>query len=110
MYLMISLQQPNTWLLKIHLFTIPSHSWWVKRRFVVGATMTQRPELMKSLCRQWAWWTCCVTTPLPQEQGVWLRNDSKEMFSYIKAIPVHNVKQGVQYPATMVTTAITMIE
>jgi prolyl oligopeptidase len=32
---------------EIHLFTIPSHSWWVKRRIVVGATMTQRPELMK---------------------------------------------------------------
>jgi prolyl oligopeptidase len=24
-------------------FTIPSHSWWVKRR-IVGATMTQRPD------------------------------------------------------------------
>ena len=30
---------------------------------------------------------------------------SKEMFDYIRAYsPVHNVKSGVQYPATMVTT------
>jgi prolyl oligopeptidase len=32
--------------------------------------------------------------------------DSKEMFDYLlKYSPVHNVKAGVAYPATMVTTA-----
>ena len=32
--------------------------------------------------------------------------DSKEMFEYLYAYsPVHNVKEGVDYPATMVTTA-----
>ena len=31
---------------------------------------------------------------------------SKEMFEYLKAYsPVHNVREGVEYPATMVTTA-----
>jgi prolyl oligopeptidase len=33
-------------------------------------------------------------------------DDSKEMFDYLyKYSPVHNVKPGVSYPATMVTTA-----
>jgi prolyl oligopeptidase len=37
--------------------------------------------------------------------------DSKEMFEYIKGYsPVHNVKAGTHYPATMVTTGITMTE
>jgi prolyl oligopeptidase len=37
--------------------------------------------------------------------------DSEEMFEYIKGYsPVHNVKVGTHYPATMVTTEITMIE
>jgi prolyl oligopeptidase len=32
-------------------------------------------------------------------------DDSKEMFDYLKNYsPVHNVKEKVQYPATMVTT------
>ena len=32
--------------------------------------------------------------------------DSKEMFEYLKGYsPLHNVKKGVSYPATMVTTA-----
>ena len=31
--------------------------------------------------------------------------DSKEMFNYLKGYsPVHNVKAGVAYPATMITT------
>jgi prolyl oligopeptidase len=33
-------------------------------------------------------------------------NDSKEMFEYLKGYsPVHNVKKGVKYPATLITTA-----
>jgi len=32
--------------------------------------------------------------------------DSKEMFAYLKGYsPVHNLKPGVSYPATLVTTA-----
>jgi prolyl oligopeptidase len=32
--------------------------------------------------------------------------DSKEMFQYLKGYsPLHNLKKGVHYPATMVTTA-----
>lgn len=32
--------------------------------------------------------------------------DSKEMFEYLYAYsPIHNIKEGVEYPATMVTTA-----
>ena len=35
-----------------------------------------------------------------------LQKDNKEMFEYLKGYsPVHNVKEGVKYPATMVTTA-----
>ncbi len=77
---------------------------------LVGACMTQRPDLFKvafpavgvmdmlrfhKFTVGWGW------TP---EYGC--SEDSKEMFEYLYAYsPIHNIKENVQYPATMVTTA-----
>jgi prolyl oligopeptidase len=93
---------------QIPLFTIPSHSWWVKRRIVSRCYHDATPRTDESPFTAVGVMDMLRTTPLPQEQvGRMIterRRTAKEMFSYIKGYsPVHNVK-GVQYPATMVTT------
>ncbi|MFT3844041.1 MAG: prolyl oligopeptidase family serine peptidase [Lacibacter sp.] len=76
---------------------------------LVGACMTQRPDLFKvalpavgvmDMLRYhlftigWAWAT---------EYG---RSDNAEQFNYLyKYSPLHNLKEGTSYPATLVTTA-----
>ncbi len=76
---------------------------------LVGAAMTQRPELFKvalpavgvmdmlrfqKFTIGWAWVT---------EYG---SSDKPEQFDYlVKYSPLHNLKKGTHYPATMVTTA-----
>jgi prolyl oligopeptidase len=76
---------------------------------LVGACITQHPELFKVALPQvgvldmlryhlftigWAW---------AVEYG---KSDNKEAFDYLyKYSPLHNVKKGVVYPATLVTTA-----
>ncbi len=76
---------------------------------LVGAVMAQRPELFKVAIPQvgvmdmlryhnftigWAWAT---------EYG---RSDKEEDFkNLLKYSPLHNLKKGVQYPATLITTA-----
>ncbi|MFV8353280.1 prolyl oligopeptidase family serine peptidase [Flavobacterium sp. XS2P14] len=76
---------------------------------LVGATMTQRPDLMKvalpavGVMDMLRYHTFTAGAGWAYDYGT--AQDSKEMFSYIKGYsPVHNVKVGVQYPATMVTT------
>ena len=77
---------------------------------LVGACMTQRPDLFRVAIPQvgvmdmlryhkftigWNWASDYGTS-----------EDSKEMFEYLKGYsPLHNLKKGVSYPATMVTTA-----
>jgi prolyl oligopeptidase len=77
---------------------------------LVGASITQRPELFKvalpavgvlDMLRYhrftigWAW---------AVEYGS--AEDSEEMFKYLHGYsPLHNVKEGTKYPATLVTTA-----
>lgn len=77
---------------------------------LVGATMTQRPDLCKvalpavgvmDMLRYqkftigWAWASDYGTA-----------NDSEEMFSYLLGYsPLHNLKEGASYPATLITTA-----
>ncbi len=77
---------------------------------LVGACMTQRPDLFKVCIPEvgvmdmlryhkftigWNWAPDYGTSA-----------DSKEMFEYLKGYsPLHNIKSGVAYPATMVTTA-----
>ncbi|WP_394345198.1 prolyl oligopeptidase family serine peptidase [Flavobacterium tiangeerense] len=76
---------------------------------LVGATMTQRPELMKvalpavGVMDMLRYHTFTAGAGWAYDYGT--AQDSKEMFSYIQRYsPVHNVKTGTQYPATMVTT------
>jgi len=76
---------------------------------LVGATMTQRPDLMKVAIPQVGvldmlrYHTFTAGAGWAYDYGT--SEQSKEMFDYIKAYsPVHNVKAGTKYPATMVTT------
>ena len=76
---------------------------------LVGATMTQRPELMKvalpavGVMDMLRYHTFTAGAGWAYDYGT--SQDSKEMFEYIKGYsPVQNVKAGTQYPATMVTT------
>lgn len=76
---------------------------------LVGATMTQRPDLMKvalpavGVMDMLRYHTFTSGAGWAFDYGT--SADSKEMFEYIKIYsPVANVKTGVQYPATMVTT------
>ena len=76
---------------------------------LVGAVMTQRPELMKvalpavGVLDMLRYHTFTAGAGWAYDYGT--SDQSKEMFEYIKGYsPVHNVKEGVQYPATLVTT------
>ncbi|MDT0553357.1 prolyl oligopeptidase family serine peptidase [Urechidicola vernalis] len=76
---------------------------------LVGATMTQRPELMKvalpavGVMDMLRYHTFTAGAGWAYDYGT--ANDDKEMFEYLKGYsPVHNVNEGVAYPATLVTT------
>ncbi|MCD0464114.1 prolyl oligopeptidase family protein [Flavobacterium sp. ENC] len=76
---------------------------------LVGATMTQRPDLMKVALPAVGVMDMLRYNAFTAGAG-WAfdygtAQDSKEMFEYLKGYsPVQNVKKGVHYPATMVTT------
>jgi prolyl oligopeptidase len=76
---------------------------------LIGAVMTQRPDLMKvalpgvGVLDMLRYHTFTAGAGWAYDYGT--ANDSKEMFDYInKYSPVQNVKTGVAYPATLVTT------
>ena len=76
---------------------------------LVGAVMTQRPELAKvalpavGVLDMLRYHTFTAGAGWAYDYGT--ANDNKEMFEYLKGYsPVHNVKKGVSYPATLVTT------
>ncbi|AXT18679.1 S9 family peptidase [Flavobacteriaceae bacterium AU392] len=76
---------------------------------LVGATMTQRPDLMKvalpavGVLDMLRYHTFTAGAGWAYDYGT--AEQSKEMFEYLKGYsPVHNVKAGVSYPATLVTT------
>ncbi len=76
---------------------------------LVGATMTQRPDLMKvalpavGVLDMLRYHTFTAGAGWAYDYGT--SEDSEEMFNYLKDYsPVHNVKEGTAYPATLVTT------
>lgn len=76
---------------------------------LVGATMTQRPDLMKvalpavGVLDMLRYHTFTAGAGWAYDYGT--SEQSKEMFNYLKGYsPVHNVKPNVSYPATLVTT------
>ena len=76
---------------------------------LVGAIMTQRPELMKvalpavGVLDMLRYHTFTAGAGWAYDYGT--SEDSKEMFEYLLGYsPVHNVKEGIEYPATLVTT------
>jgi len=76
---------------------------------LVGAVMTQRPELMKvalpavGVLDMLRYHTFTAGAGWAYDYGT--SEESKEMYEYIKGYsPVHNVKKGVHYPATLITT------
>ncbi|MFD0990453.1 prolyl oligopeptidase family protein [Mariniflexile jejuense] len=76
---------------------------------LVGAVMTQRPKLAKvalpavSVLDMLRYHTFTAGAGWAYDYGT--AEDSKEMFHYLKNYsPVHNVKLGIEYPATLITT------
>ncbi len=76
---------------------------------LVGAVMTQRPDLMKvalpavGVLDMLRYHTFTAGAGWNYDYGT--AEDNKAMFEYLKNYsPVHNVKPGVSYPATMITT------
>ncbi|EGQ8469705.1 prolyl endopeptidase [Vibrio alginolyticus] len=77
---------------------------------LVGACMTQRPELFKvalpavGVLDMLRYHTFTSGEGWKYDYGT--SEQSEAMFQYLLGYsPVHNVKEGVQYPATLVTTA-----
>mgnify|MGYP001296692786 FL=1 len=76
---------------------------------LVGATMTQRPELMKvalpavGVLDMLRYHKFTAGAGWAYDYGT--SEDSKAMFDYLKSYsPVHNVKEDTNYPATLITT------
>jgi prolyl oligopeptidase len=77
---------------------------------LVGATMTQRPDLAKvalpavGVMDMLRYHKFTAGAGWAYDYGT--SEDSKEMFEYLrKYSPVHALKPGIKYPATLVTTA-----
>lgn len=76
---------------------------------LVGAVMTQRPDLAKvalpavGVLDMLRYHTFTAGAGWAYDYGT--AQDSAAMFAYLKDYsPLHNIKKGVQYPATMITT------
>ena len=76
---------------------------------LVGATMTQRPDLMRialpavGVLDMLRYHTFTAGAGWAYDYGT--ADDNKEMFEYLKEYsPIHNVKVGIKYPATLITT------
>ncbi len=77
---------------------------------LVGATMTQRPDLAKvalpavGVLDMLRYHTFTAGAGWAYDYGT--AEDSKEMFEYLKGYsPLHNVKENTKYPATLITTS-----
>lgn len=77
---------------------------------LVGAAMTQRPELFQVAIPQVGVMDMLRFHKFTVGKG-WIpeygsAENSEEEFKYLRAYsPVHNLKEGTEYPATMITTA-----
>lgn len=76
---------------------------------LVGAVMTQRPDLVQvalpavGVLDMLRYHTFTAGAGWAYDYGT--AEESEEMFQYLMGYsPVHNVKKGVQYPATLITT------
>lgn len=76
---------------------------------LVGATMTQRPDLAKvalpavGVLDMLRYHTFTAGAGWAYDYGT--AKDNKEMFEYLKGYsPLHNIKEGIAYPATLITT------
>tara|TARA_X000001036_G_scaffold101060_1_gene94349 strand:+ start:255 stop:2366 length:2112 start_codon:yes stop_codon:yes gene_type:complete len=76
---------------------------------LVGATMTQRPDLMRvalpavGVLDMLRYHTFTAGAGWAYDYGT--SEDSEKMFKYLLGYsPVHNVKNGIKYPATLITT------
>ena len=76
---------------------------------LVGAVMTQRPDLMKvalpavGVLDMLRYHTFTAGAGWAYDYGT--SQDSKEMFEYLLGYsPIHNIKKGNKYPATLITT------
>ncbi|WP_371873554.1 prolyl oligopeptidase family protein [Seonamhaeicola sp. ML3] len=76
---------------------------------LVGAVMTQRPDLAKvalpavGVLDMLRYHTFTAGAGWAYDYGT--AEDSKAMFEYLKGYsPLHNINQGVEYPATLITT------
>ncbi|MGX1927946.1 prolyl oligopeptidase family serine peptidase [Flagellimonas sp. 2504JD4-2] len=76
---------------------------------LVGATMTQRPDLMQvalpavGVLDMLRYHTFTAGAGWAYDYGT--SEESEEMFKYLKGYsPLHNIKTGTAYPATLVTT------
>ncbi|WP_422082958.1 prolyl oligopeptidase family serine peptidase [Ulvibacterium sp.] len=76
---------------------------------LVGATMTQRPDLMQvalpavGVLDMLRYHTFTAGAGWAYDYGT--AEESKEMFAYLKGYsPLHNIKEGTKYPATLITT------
>lgn len=76
---------------------------------LVGATMTQRPDLAKvalpavGVLDMLRYHTFTAGAGWAYDYGT--AEDSKAMFEYLKGYsPLHNVKTNIKYPATLITT------
>lgn len=76
---------------------------------LVGTVMTQKPNLAKvalpavGVLDMLRYHTFTSGAGWTYDYGT--AQDSKEMFEYLKGYsPVHNIKEGIEYPATLITT------
>jgi prolyl oligopeptidase len=76
---------------------------------LVGAVMTQRPNLAKvalpavGVLDMLRYHTFTAGAGWAHDYGT--ANQSKKMFEYLKSYsPLHNIKTGIEYPATLITT------
>ena len=77
---------------------------------LVGATMIQRPDLIKvaipavGVLDMLRYHQFTAGAGWSYDYGT--ADESKEMFEYLKKYsPVHTIKEGIEYPATLVTTS-----